>query len=264
MVSITAEAAQENHIEVPQSKHQNDNETKVLFIGNSYTSFNDLPHVFLSLAHKKGKRAIVKSYTMGGYKFEHHKKSMAALKAIESENWDYVVLQNQSQVPGLKPKHVVPKSLPNAIDLTKIIHANNASTQIVYFVTWGRKNGDAMNCRYYPKVCDFSGHTDALSQGYGIYQSSTGGVLAEVGQSWLTVINDISASDSFKELWNSDDSHPTYRGTYLAANTIYASIFNESTIGIEFYGSLKRIDAVYYQQIASRNIKKLLVYPEMN
>ncbi len=229
-----------------------ENKTKILFIGNSYTYVNDLPRIFLSLARAKGKRIATKTYAVGGYKFENHKKSAAALSAIKSEDWDYIVLQNQSQVPGLRPRDVEIQSLPNAIDLAKIISDHNTRTQIVYFVTWGRKNGDAMNCRYYSKVCDFRGHTEALSQGYGIYQNITGGVLAEVGQSWLAVINDLSASDALKDLWSADGSHPSYRGTYLAANKIYTSIFNESTLGVEVYGSLKKGEAIYYQQIASR------------
>ncbi|MCG8673397.1 MAG: hypothetical protein MI867_28670 [Pseudomonadales bacterium] len=228
-----------------------ENTTRILFVGNSYISWNSLPGIFGSLAKAKGKKVVVKGYTMGGYKFENHRKSDVLLNALKSEKWDYVVLQNQSQTPGFKPYDVISKSLPNAIALSKAIRAGSPEAKIVYFVTWGRKNGDSMNCRYYPKVCDFHGHTAALREGYGIYQKATGGILADVGQSWLSVMNDSNASSTLRDLWGEDGSHPSYRGSYLAANTIYASIFNESTHGIEFYGKLKKDDASYYQRIAS-------------
>ena len=226
-------------------------EIKILFIGNSYTYVNDLPGIFASLARAKGKTVLVKDFTVSSYSFKKHKNSRETLSAIKSNNWDFIVLQNHSQIPSLKPGVVRSSSLPNAIDLVNKIHSHNVETQIVYFVTWGRKNGDTDNCANYSKVCDFYGHTEAVNQGYKMYQGTTGGILANVGQQWLNVINDTSASDNLKDLWSADNTHPSYKGSYLAASTIYAAIFGESSKGASFYGKLGKNEAIYYQQISS-------------
>ena len=76
----------------------------VLFIGNSFTYYNDMPSTyFLSLAAKAGYRVRVTAITKGGYtleKFadpadEQGKRVAEALDAKNAGKYDYVVLQEQ-------------------------------------------------------------------------------------------------------------------------------------------------------------------------
>jgi len=78
----------------------------VLFIGNSYTFENDLPQLVNDMACSAGVHLEIASSVKGGYRFSDHKSDADTMSAINREKWDYVVLQNQSQVPGWKPAHV--------------------------------------------------------------------------------------------------------------------------------------------------------------
>ncbi len=97
---------------------------QVLFLGNSYTSSNSLPSLVSQFACGMGENIVYDSYTPGGYWFLNHKDDPVTLSKINSTNWDFVVLQNQSQVPGWKPSHVTANSLPNAQELVSLILNN--------------------------------------------------------------------------------------------------------------------------------------------
>jgi hypothetical protein len=73
---------------------------KVLFVGNSYTSVNDLPSMAAGLAEAAGGRKIdVDRHLVGGCTLEKHVKDQKAIDKIRAEKWDVVVLQEQSLRP---------------------------------------------------------------------------------------------------------------------------------------------------------------------
>ena len=210
----------------------------ILFIGNSYTSANSLPSLVSQLACSLGYKLDYDSYTPGGYWFLDHK--------------DYVVLQNQSQVPGWKPADVEASSKPHAVTLVNQIKSNNSQTEIIYFVTWGRQNGDTDNCAYYPLVCTFEGHTTALKEGYDIYQSATGGLIAPVGTYWRLVTWDSMANRPFasSNLWSGDGSHPSLTGSFLTAAVILDQIIADPLSPSTYNGGLTPDTAAYLLSVA--------------
>ena len=227
---------------------------KVLFIGNSYTQFNNLPGLVKDIACSGGHKIEVTAFTPGGYWFSQHAVDKRALDLITSKRWRFVVLQNQSQVPGWKPAHVTSKSIPHAATLVKAIKANNRKTKIIYFVTWGKENGDSENCKYHSKVCTFAGHTQALLKGYTLYRNATGGKLAKAGPAWKAVVDDRKSPFDSGELWVADHSHPELRGSYLAACTIFAAMFDQSPSGLHYPTRLSKRDAAYLQTIAAKTM----------
>src|SRR5437870_3915236 len=68
----------------------------VLFIGNSYTFFNNLPRLVSALSMNEDRPLRTESVTQGGYTLEHHWQDGKALAAIQQGGWDYVVLQEHS------------------------------------------------------------------------------------------------------------------------------------------------------------------------
>ncbi len=221
--------------------------TKILFIGNSYTYVNDLPSIINNMASSVYLLIEYDQSTIGGAWFSTHVNSADTTSKIQSQDWDYVVLQNQSQVPGWKPNDVINSSLPNAQTLVNRITNNNASTKVIYFQTWGRENGDSQNCGYYSLVCTFDGHTQALKEGYEIYQSNTGGTIAPVGSVWQEVANDSDLPFNSSDLWSGDGSHPDILGSYLAALTIFSTIFNVSPEEITYDADLDEVNVSYLQ-----------------
>ena len=55
-----------------------------------------------------------------------------------------------------------------------------------------------------------------------------------------------------------DGSHPTLVGTYLAACTVYASIYGKSPVGnsYDYFGKIDRNDAAFLQQVAEDTVRK--------
>jgi hypothetical protein len=54
-----------------------------------------------------------------------------------------------------------------------------------------------------------------------------------------------------------DGSHPTILGTYLAALTVYASVYNASPIGnpYTYFGRISQDDALFLQRVADKTVK---------
>lgn len=133
---------------------------QVLFLGNSYTSVNNLPLMISNLASAAGDTLVFESNLPGGYTFQNHYSNNTSKTLIKSRHWDYVVLQAQSQEPSFPTDQVAFQTLPYAIGLNNLIISNDSCTKTVFYETWGRKNGDASNCAFYPPVCTYQGMQD--------------------------------------------------------------------------------------------------------
>ena len=67
---------------------------KVLFLGNSYTSVNNLPQMLKDAALSVNDTVIYDGNTPGGYTFQGHSTNATSLSKIMMGAWDYVVLQS--------------------------------------------------------------------------------------------------------------------------------------------------------------------------
>ena len=108
----------------------------ILFLGNSYTYYNNLPDLVKQMAGTTGFNVSVDSNTPGGATFADHKVNATTIAKIGARDWDYVVLQNQSQTPSWRPEDVETTSLPNAQALVDMIEANSVTTHVIWFETW--------------------------------------------------------------------------------------------------------------------------------
>jgi len=70
---------------------------KVLFIGNSLTSANNLPNMVAEIAKSKGFNIIYNSHTLGGARLANHASNPKVYQKIKNDSWDFVVFQEQSQ-----------------------------------------------------------------------------------------------------------------------------------------------------------------------
>src|SRR5262249_55454891 len=71
---------------------------RVLFIGNSYTYVNDLPETLESLSANEARPVEAASVSQGLATLDVLWKKGDAVKEIQKGNWDFVVLQEQSQL----------------------------------------------------------------------------------------------------------------------------------------------------------------------
>ena len=223
---------------------------KILFVGNSYVYTNNLPGVLYNLALSNGDTIIYDSSAPGGYTLAQHTTNGTTLSKINAQNWDYVILQEQSQMPSFPPSQVQSDTYPYAAQLNDLILANDSCTETVFFMTWGRKYGDASNCAFYPPLCTFEGMQARLRQSYLEMADNNEAIVAPVGQAFKYS----RMADSTINLYTPDNSHPSLAGTYLAACTFYATIFETSPVGISYNAGLNAAQAAFLQQIAYQTV----------
>lgn len=223
---------------------------KVLFIGNSYTGSYNLPMQVSELARSAGDSIIYDSHTPGGARFLNHASNGTALNKIASNDWDFVVLQGQSQEPSWSDGQMATDVYPYAKVLADSIKANNPCSEPLFYMTWGRRYGDAMNCMNWPPVCTFEGMTSRLRHGYTTMANANDATIAPAGPAWRNSI----AADSNLVLHSIDNSHPAPEGVYLTACVFYASIFRKSPVGLTYDMGLDPADVAFLQQIAHTTV----------
>lgn len=224
---------------------------EVLFIGNSYTYYNNLPDLVNEIALSFGDTLMHESSTPGGSNFNAHSTNTQTLNKINQQQWDYVVLQAQSQEPSLPPSYVNTNVLPAAQVLIDAIESNSLCTEPLFFMTWGRKFGDASNCVAYPPVCTYLGMQERLRTRYLDMTFIHDASCSPVGMAWKKSIE----IDSTLNLYSSDNSHASIYGSYLAACTFYASIFKKSAVGSTYWpNAIDSASAYILQQIGSSTV----------
>jgi hypothetical protein len=225
---------------------QNNQTVEALFIGNSYTAVNDLPQLIAQLANASNDVLLYQSNCPGGATFQTHFTNGTSINMINSQNWDVVILQAQSQEPAFPPAQVAQQTLPFALILDSIIHQNDSCTKTIFYETWGRKYGDVANCPFYPPICTYTGMQDRLKASYKLFADTCQAILAPAGEAWRQSI----ALDSSLNLYQSDNSHPSMEGSYLTACVFYEVLFNKSVVNNSFFASVDPAVALSLQQIA--------------
>lgn len=232
------------------SLHNAAAQKRVLFVGNSYTAANNLPQMLSDLASSMGDSVIFASNVPGGYTFQLHSSDANTLALIQSQPWDYVVLQEQSQRPSFPQSQVAVEVYPYARQLDSLIRLNNPCTETVFYMTWGRKYGDASNCAFWPPVCTYAGMQEQLRQSYLFMGNDNSALVAPCGMAWQQSVS----IDSTINLWVSDNSHPSPEGTYLNACVFYATLFRRSPIGAPFTAGISAPVSAHLQQVAHQTV----------
>ena len=192
---------------------------RVLFIGNSYTYYNSSPELFKALVLERFPEQNVETHliSQGGMTLEEHWKVEETINTIKSGNWDYVVLQEQSK-------------LGMALIIDDDIHfgrtdlffeyarkfdaeIKKSGAKTVFFMTWSERNKPEEQA--------------ILTHAYSTIANELDAILAPVGLVW----NNVRTNESIN-LYDMDGTHPSPAGSYLAATTIYATLFGDNPKGL--------------------------------
>ena len=238
----------------------------ILLVGNSYTSFNDLDQELERILDLSGENSNVQSVTGGGMKLSDHSEDLnqqnSELNLKLAEGHDYVILQDQSQVPSFPTSSEFWIDSKNAVeDLNERIKLEGGET--ILLMTWGRKDGDTNNPIRNPDYLTMQLH---LQQGYEMYLENTTNTekpvfLAPAGLAFKNIYNQVNETgidpsqgeNSFSNLY-SDGSHPSIDGTYLTSCVIYAVITGESPVGENFPSGISQERALELQKAAADTV----------
>jgi len=225
-----------------------------LFLGNSYTDVNSLPSIVATLAQSTGDSLVYSQNTPGGYTLQGHSTNPTSLNLIKQGNWDYVILQEQSQKPSWPIAQVISDVFPYAKILCDSIHNSNPCTTPLFYMTWGRKNGDSYNCANWPPVCTYKGMDSLLHLRYCMMADSNDAYVSPVGAVW----HYLRDNHNKIELYAADESHPSVAGSYAAACTFYSLIFQKDpSLITNDYG----VDPIKAANI--RNAAKLIAFDSL-
>ena len=216
--------------------------TRVLFIGNSYTTVNALPTVFAKLARSGGRRIDAGTAAGNGWTLENHAGSPITAAKMARKKWDVVVLQEQSQLPSVEEFRQT-QMYPAARRLIGAIR--NQGARPLFYLTWARRDGWPEN-----GMPDYASMQAAINDGYLAIAGDQRVAVAPVGYAWATLVTRGTGAS----LWQEDGSHPTEAGTYLAACVFYATIFRESPMGLAYHSSLSAEEASTIQAVAAETV----------
>jgi hypothetical protein len=215
------------------------NAKHVLFIGNSYTYYNSMPSMVEKMAASLGDNLITQRQTVGGTSLEAHFANTQTTGTIQQGGWDYVVLQDNSTRPSSDDAYVQEHVFPFAAQLSDMARQYSSCADVVFYQTWGRKNGDAASCPTLPAVCTYEGMDDLLQLRYGQMATDNDALLSPVA----AVRRQIRLQYPALELYISDESHPTLLGSYVSALTFNTVLYRKDPTLITYNSTLSATEA---------------------
>lgn len=187
----------------------------ILFIGNSYTYYNDMPAIFAALAQDNGNPVCVDAVTKGGRKLyanldpeDEYCQRILALTGEKS--YDVLILQEQSYFPLVDSKNFC----RGVTELKKLVNAKRT----LLYATWGRGEGCPLLEEH---GWTSEGMTGDLYDAYLLAAELSGSEICPVGKCFLALGKEAPEI----ELYNPDLSHPSYEGSCVAALAFYKKIF---------------------------------------
>jgi hypothetical protein len=184
---------------------------KVLFVGNSYTYFWNLPQHVAIMAQEGGVDLHTQQSTAGGVNWGQHirgEKELQTQAIIQEGDFDIVVLQNHSMA-----------AIDRADSLRyfgKILHelVKKQGGQTYLYMTWAREWDPYMQ--------------EEITQAYVDFGKEIGAKVVPVGLAWQRARE---LRPGFP-LYDEDRSHPSPLGTYLTACVFYRAFTGKSPVGL--------------------------------
>lgn len=197
---------------------------RVLFIGDSTTSRNDIPGKFQRLAELGGHEVIVDSSTKDYTSLAVHTRLPQTTRKFENKQWDIVILQENEAVL-LNPEDRQKYSIPTIE--TYVDQVEKMGGVILLYSSIGFQDG-LVDFEEFAYLDDYESTQDAVDKAYLEIGNEFDLPIAPVGAVWRQVYDTQPAFD----LWQLDGLHVSPEGAYLAACVFYAAIFNQSPLDL--------------------------------
>jgi hypothetical protein len=209
---------------------------RVLFIGNSLTSANDLPALVESMSTSAGAPLRCEKVAFDGFSLEDHWNEGSARRAIAKGGWSTVVLQ---QGPS-----ALPESRVSLIEYTRRFDAEirragpstplGAGARTALYMVWPSS----------ARRSDF----DGVKASYAAAADAVGGLFLPAGDAW----REAWRIDARLALYGPDGFHPTLAGSYLAALVIVRQLTGRSVDHLP--AAIPALEAAILKRAAARTI----------
>jgi hypothetical protein len=220
---------------------------RVLFIGNSYIYYNNLPQMVSLLSDSLNTKLICKKSTFGGSTLGDHwnsRKGLRTREILEKEQFDIVVIQDNSMWPL---EHADSVAMFGKL-FCDLIKSKNATPYI--YNTWSREATPQTQ--------------PAINKVYETLALETQSVLVPVGSIWA----EAKIQKPATQLYFTDGSHPSPLGTFLIAlcfvkkitgvlPTKYATVYNYPAIDNESIRLMQvsENDILFFSKLVNNSLK---------
>ena len=229
---------------------QNKSNQKVLFVGNSYTYFWNLPQHVAAMAESQNVNLTTRQSTSGGVSLGHHwrgERKLNTIDQIKNGNFNAVILQDHSRRSIDHPDSLMlfGKKLGELI--------KKSGGQPYVYMTWAREWDPYMQ--------------KTITEKYTALAEKINARIVPVGPAWQRS-RELRPS---LNLYDEDGSHPNPTGTYLAACVFYGVLTNQSPVGLPhrlvskdkdgeklYLNFLTKEDAIFLQKVAEETINKMV------
>lgn len=215
---------------------------KALFIGNSFTYYNDIPKITESIAKDIGYDFVSESVTKGSHTLEQFSNSndeygkIVDQKLNANNNYDYVILQEQS-TRSYSNFDSFSSSVGKLLDK---INSTQESCETRLYETWGYNEEAVSKQMTIPELEDLICEKyDTVAKKFNLNVHYVGKGFSEVYTNYPSI-----------NLYHEDNKHPSYSGSYLSALIHVGSIFNCDVRITNFNGSLSDEDATILKEVA--------------
>ena len=228
---------------------QVDTPKRVLFVGNSYLYYNGSLHNHvnrLASANDPALQKLIqyKSATIGGAPLEHHNIQHLTTPGNlgVKQPFELVIMHGNStdaMADGSRAKF-----REKAIEFNDVIAKQGG--KVALYMTPA-----------HIKPSKFAS-PDMTSKTADMYVAAGNEIGALVIPAGLAFEEAYRQRPDIKLHQDYDGSHPTLIGTYLAACTVYASVYGKSPVGntYDYYGKVSKEDAAFLQKVADETVKK--------
>jgi hypothetical protein len=190
---------------------QSEGPQRILFVGNSYTYFWNLPQHVALMAQEGGVELHTQQSTAGGVNWGQHirgEKELNTQAIIQEGDFDVVVLQNHSMSTIDRPDSL--RYFGKILD--GLVKKQGGQTYL--YMTWAREWDPYMQ--------------EDITRAYVDFGKEIGAKVVPVGLAWQRARE---LRPGFP-LYDEDRSHPSPLGTYLTACVFYKVFTGKSPVGL--------------------------------
>ena len=210
-----------------------------LFVGNSFTYYNDMPKIAESIAKDLGYDLTCDSVTVGSHTLEQYADvtdeygKILDDKLNSSTVYNFVILQEQST-----RSYTRFDSFEKGVStLVNKIHSTQENAEISLYETWGfEEEANQME----DEIC---AKYEEVGKKYNLPIHYVGEAFSQVYENHKEI-----------NLYADDNKHPSYEGSYLSALVHIGTMFNCDVTSSAFNGELSEETANTLKAVASNVI----------
>ena len=182
---------------------------KILFIGNSFTFYWNLPSQVQKMSIERGLNWDVKHFTVSSATLKIHWNNPELKSILENETFDHIIIQEHSTGPLTDPES-------SRFYFGQILSLIPSTTQVHFFSTW-----------MYPSIEDLNENNELFPIEESIKEivEGTNTKVIPIGRAFKNF------QDKYPQynLLADDNKHPSPNGSYLASCVIFSHLSAETS-----------------------------------